>query len=164
MRQLIEWQEQWLSEEVTSYRPRMGREDTWFTEALLIEEALLAGEPLVGINLDFAKAFDHLPHSILFGLAEKMGLCPRVLSGLKAIYGQLRRQFKVGGLVGSCFASSNGRLQGCPLSVLLLNMYIETWCRTIKATVPEARPRGYADDIGATAPSVQCIRGGAAMH
>ena len=45
MRQLIDWQETWLSENVASYRPQMGCEDIWLSEALLIEEALLAGEP-----------------------------------------------------------------------------------------------------------------------
>ena len=157
MHELLQWQETWLSEEVSSYRPGMGCEDTWYAEALLVEEALLAGEPLAGMNLDFMKAFDMLPHSILFGIAEHMGLCPRVLRPLRGIYRSLRRQFKVGGLVGPSFASSNGILQGCPISVLLLNMYVETWCRCIRERVPGANPRGYADDVGATGPGAGCI-------
>ena len=36
-------------------------------------------------------------------------------------------------------------------------MYVELWCRVVRVQVPSSRPRAYADDIGATAPSAQDI-------
>ena len=46
--------------------------------------------------------------------------------------------------------STNGIIQGCPLSVVLLNLLVNVWARAIRTEVPAAQPCGYADDTGAT--------------
>ena len=53
------------------------------------------------------------------------------------------------GHLGEAFSSTNGILQGCPISVLLMNLFSEVWVRAAKAELgPSALPEGYADDIG----------------
>ena len=52
------------------------------------------------------------------------------------------------GRVGREFAASNGIIQGCPLSVLLLNLLMNTWARSVKAGTTTAMPKVYADDAG----------------
>ena len=42
-------------------------------------------------------------------------------------------------------------MQGCPLSVILLNLLVTVWIRAIETEVPSAQPLGFADDTGATA-------------
>ena len=37
------------------------------------------------------------------------------------MYRQIHRRFKLGRFVGEAFRSTNGILQGCPISVMLLN-------------------------------------------
>ena len=111
MRMLIEWMDSWLTRNVASYRPDLGCEDVWLANALEIEAALLEGRPITGLNLDFAKCFDLLPHSILLNSAEEVGLPENVLSGLRAMYAQLERRFKLGPVVGEPFVSTNGILQ-----------------------------------------------------
>ena len=43
----------------------------------------------------------------------------------------------------------NGIIQGCPLSMLLLNLLKNTWARSVKAVTTTAMPKAYADDAGA---------------
>ena len=87
-----------------------------------------------------------------------MGMDPKILGGLRGMYKSLKRAFKVGQHIGETFASTNGILQDCPMSVLLLNMFVEVWSRAVAAEAgPQCRPQAYADDIGATAPSKKDI-------
>ena len=46
------------------------------------------------------------------------------------------------------FAASNGLIQGCLLSVLLLNLLMNTWARSVKAGTTTAMSKVYADDAG----------------
>eukprot|EP00666_Eupelagonemidae_sp_cell4sb_P017954 gene17954-biopygen36641 len=55
-------------------------------------------------------------------------------------------RFRVAGGVGREFRATNGILQGCPLSVALLNAAVSVWCAAVAAEVPEASPQAYADD------------------
>ena len=69
-------------------------------------------------------------------------------SPLRGMYRDLRRRFVMAGHVGSEFAASNGVIQGCPLSVLLLNLLMKTWARAVEAQTATATPKVYADDAG----------------
>ena len=57
----------------------------------------------------------------------------------------LQRRFRAVGGVGKLFQATNGILQGCPLSVILLNGLASIWSRTVAAET-EARPISNADD------------------
>ena len=50
--------------------------------------------------------------------------------------------------MGKEFVASNGVIQGFPLSVLLLNLLMNTWARSVKAGTTTAMPKVYADDPG----------------
>ena len=100
----------------------MGCEDSFWQTALEVEEALLTGAPLHGMSLDLTKAFDRVPQQHLFALAEGAGLNAQFLGALKGMDGQLERRFKLNGLAGREFTSTNGIMQGCPLSIVLLNL------------------------------------------
>ena len=82
---------------------------------------MLHNKPMFGVAVDLAKAFDSAPVEITFRLFEKLGGSTQacVLS-LLGMYTQLQRRFTSGAFVGESFRSTNGILQGCPLSVMLL--------------------------------------------
>ena len=71
--------------------------------------------------VDLAKAFDSVPIDITFAVCAKLGMNRRILAALKGMYKQIQRRFKIGSFVSEPFVSTNGILQGCPLSVMLLN-------------------------------------------
>ena len=54
--------------------------------------------------------------------------------------------------MGAPFQATNGILQGCPISVALLNALASIWSRAV-AHETEATPRSYADDQYALAAS-----------
>ena len=63
------------------------------------------------------------------------------------MYRERRRRFVVAGHVEKDFVASNGVIQGCPLSVLLLNLLMNTWARSVKTETTTAMPKVYADDV-----------------
>ncbi|KAJ9450340.1 Retrovirus-related Pol polyprotein from type-2 retrotransposable element R2DM [Diplonema papillatum] len=114
--------------------------------ALSIEESLINGTPLHGIALDFAKCFDRVPQDLVLDLVEALGLHERVLAPLRHVYKYLRRRFKYPLGVGDEFKVTNGILQGCPISVVLINALLSVLS---KALVSRARvsPKSFADDL-----------------
>ena len=68
-------------------------------------------------------------------LVGAMGLTGRLLDPLGKMYARLRRRFKVASSVGEEFLATNGILQGCPLSVVLLNALVAVWAKAIEAEV-----------------------------
>ena len=49
-------------------------------------------------------------------------------------------------------------LQGCPISVVLLNALVSVWTKAVEAEVPLATPDAFADDTGALAPDLNTIQ------
>ena len=148
---VMAWQEQWAHSGQHGSRRGHGTEDVYWCLALKIERAVLLGEPLYGISLDYAKCFDNLPQDILLRLASETGLHTNILRPLKSMYQRLRRRFRVAGSVGKEFQATNGILQGCPLSVILLNALISIWAKAVQAEAAGAEPSAYIDDTNVIA-------------
>eukprot|EP00973_Karenia_brevis_P067161 9339367-Karenia_brevis.AAC.1 len=75
-----------------------------------------------------------------------MGIPARLMRPLRSMYGQLRRRFKILGGVGDEFVCTNGILQGCPISVILVNALMAVWARHVEDRVPGSIAEAYADD------------------
>ena len=151
------WQERWADRGQHGYRPGHSTEDVYWTLSLQVENALLNWQPLYGMNVDFAKCFDRLPHAILLRLVDEMGMNGRISGALSSMYRHLRKQFRVGDSIGATFACTNGILQGCPLSVVLLNALVSVWASAVRSET-EADPVAYADDAGATSGSRDALQ------
>ena len=140
------WQERWIAPGQHGARKGHGTEDVYWHLAVRVEEALLDGQPLYGCSLDYAKCFDMVPQKIMMKLAGDLGMSAEILRPLQTMYGSLRRRFKIANFVGKEFVATNGILQGCPLSVVLLNALVSIWARAVEVEVPEAEPAAYVDD------------------
>ena len=109
------------------------------------------GQEMYGVSFDFKKCFDLIPHNIMFGVLEQMGLSPRILQPMRRMYANLRRRWKLTkDGIGEEWRTTNGILQGCAVSVVLLNALVNLWLKAVEAEVGDAKPGGYADDIHAT--------------
>ena len=82
LRSVMLWKEQWISEAQHWAKAKHGTEDVFWALALEIEHAILSGEPLYGVCLDYKKCFDSLPQTVLLKLSERLGLHERVLGRL----------------------------------------------------------------------------------
>ncbi|KAJ9440233.1 Retrovirus-related Pol polyprotein from type-2 retrotransposable element R2DM [Diplonema papillatum] len=140
------WQELWIHGSQHGFRHGHSCDDVVMDIALSIEESLTNGTPLCGVALDFAKCFDRVPQALVLDLMEALGLHERVLAPLRHIYKHLRRRFRYPLGVGEMFTVTNGILQGCPISVVLINALLSVLS---KALVSRARvsPKSFADDL-----------------
>ena len=86
-----------------------------------------------------------------------MGFCQRILRPSIAMYGCLRRRWKLRSQAVGEWRCANGILQGCGVSVVLLSCLVIVWLLAVSAEAPasaEAEPGGYADDIHAVSRTV----------
>ena len=63
------------------------------------------------------------------------------------MYTQIERRFKIGSFVGEGFSSSNGILQGCPLSTMLLNALMYVLHSALTANGRKATIVSFVDDL-----------------
>ena len=102
------------------------------------------GTPIYGITFDLAKAFDNIPIEVTFGVCKAVGMDGRLFVGLKGMYDRMRRRFKIDQYVGETFKDTNGILQGCPLSVMLLNILMAVLSNV---STPVVRNESFVDDL-----------------
>ena len=150
------WQQSWIHDRQHGFCSGRSTTDAWYELALSIESSLLNGSPLCGCFLDFEKAFDLVPlHEVVLPLAQRLGLPAGFCACLKNFYGNLVRFFKFGKGFGSALRADRGLVQGCPLSVVLVNMLVMVLFRAVDVTCPSATTRAYADDISASSTVVE---------
>eukprot|EP01060_Flectonema_neradi_P018899 TRINITY_DN2585_c0_g1_i5.p1 TRINITY_DN2585_c0_g1~~TRINITY_DN2585_c0_g1_i5.p1 ORF type:complete len:1775 (+),score=233.22 TRINITY_DN2585_c0_g1_i5:396-5720(+) len=143
---VMTWQEKWAHNGQHGYRKARSATDLSWKLALDVEQAALTGEEIAGVTTDFKKCFDLIPHDILLKLVEKMGLDERILKPTKDVYSKLSRRFKYPNGVGETFETTNGILQGCPLSVVYFNALSSILSRVIEEEA-KINPGSYADDL-----------------
>ncbi|KAH6580121.1 hypothetical protein BASA60_003023 [Batrachochytrium salamandrivorans] len=123
-----------------------------------------------GINthvlfIDIQKAFATVPVGALLWKLQNMGFPRRTLAFLKALYTSSSARARAGSLLSDPFPVQRGVRQGCPLSGLLFNLFINDILDGVAPiTVPglpqDTNPiRGlmYADDVAVFADSEQSL-------
>ena len=94
---------------------------------MTVESALADGSDLVGMSIDWSKCFAGSRRDKVHTLAccNRCAACTvRCAEGLSCV------------------------IQGCPLNVLLINLLMNTWARSVKTETTTAMPKVYADDAG----------------
>ncbi|KAH9253104.1 hypothetical protein BASA81_008938 [Batrachochytrium salamandrivorans] len=113
--------------------------------------------------IDIRKAFDTVPVGALLWKLQNMGFPRRTLAFLKALYTSSSARARAGSLLSDPFPVQRGVRQGCPLSELLFNPFINDILDGVAPiTVPglsrDTNPiRGlmYADNVAVFANSEQ---------
>ena len=78
VRQILDWQEGWVSRHLKGFRLRLGCLDAFWDVALKVEAALLDGdgtEALCGLSLDFQKALIEY-HASISSSSQGWRACP----------------------------------------------------------------------------------------
>ena len=150
MKHSIPWQESWMTKGQHGARAKHSTVNALARISMVIERAILEGTPIYGITFDLAKAFDNIPIEVTFGVCKAVGMDERLFVGLKGIYDRMRRRFKIDQYVGETFKDTNGILQGCPLSVMLLNILMAVLSNVL---TPVVRNESFVDDLTVLSPS-----------
>lgn len=83
------------------------------------------------LQIDLAKAFDMVPHSVLFLLINYVGLGSIICKGIKMAYQSSCTNLIVNGELSQRIQVLSSVRQGCPLSPLLFALFLEPLCRKI---------------------------------
>ncbi|KAJ1332185.1 hypothetical protein BSLG_009001 [Batrachochytrium salamandrivorans] len=123
-----------------------------------------------GINthvlfIDIRKAFDTVPVGALLWKLQNMGFPRRTLAFLKALYTSSFARARAGSLLSDPFPVQRGVRQGCPLSGLLFNLFINDILDGVAPITVPGLPRDtnpirglmYADDVAVFADSEQSL-------
>ena len=127
------WQELWIHPHAYGFRKKRGATDAAAFISMLIELHKLMKTVLHGFGLDYIKCFDLIPQSIVLHIALTQGMDLGTHRALSGMYRTLTRCFKIMGCLASFFDATNGILQGCPLSVILINLLTSVWKRVLDA-------------------------------
>ena len=86
-----------------------------------------AGRPSYVTFIDLEAAFDTVPHQALFARLRAVGITGPTLRFIEGLYrtSSMRLRFPGGGL-SDAFALLRGVRQGCPLSAILFDIFIDT--------------------------------------
>ena len=84
----------------------------------------LMGLPTYMLFVDLKKAYDTVPQEALMAKLDFYGVRGRALGFIRALYSQSRIQVRVGGTVSEPADLLRGVRQGCPLSPVLFNIFI----------------------------------------
>ena len=84
------------------------------------------------IYVDFSKAFDSVPHSLLWYKLYKSGLHGNIMKVLQDMYKQAVSCTLTPEGLSEHFINSVGTRQGCLLSHILFILYLNTWIESCK--------------------------------
>ncbi|KAH9275754.1 hypothetical protein BASA83_001555 [Batrachochytrium salamandrivorans] len=113
----------------------------------------------------YRKAFDTVPVGALLWKLQNMGFPCRTLAFLKALYTSSSARARAGSLLSDPFLVQRGVRQGCPLSGLLFNLFINDILDGVAPITVPGLPRDtnpirglmYADDVAVFADSEQSL-------
>ena len=104
--------------------------------------------------VDFKKAYDSIDRSLLWSKLTMMGVKGKLLDSLRSIYEQVKYCVKVNGYKTDWFDVSVGLKQGCLLSPMLFNLFIDDLAKVLEQSGNGVLVDGikisclfYADDL-----------------
>lgn len=124
---LVTWMEQCTlqREEQAGFRKGYRTVDNIFILQSLIQKyCSRKGGRFYVVFVDFSKAFDTVPHSLLFYQLMKKGVHGKVLNVLRSMYSSLESCVRTPGGITEFFKCSIGTRQGCMLSPCLFSLYV----------------------------------------
>ena len=156
-------------EEQAAYRKNYSTIDQIFVLQSLVQKHLIKRKGrFYVIFVDFAKAFDGLPHQHIIFRLMNIGIHGKCLKVLKSMYKNLKSCVKMPKGLTDYFECTIGTRQGCMLSPFIFSMYIQELvdmmkCYDCKGTYVNENAQNimillYADDIAEGATTVKHLQ------
>ena len=113
-----------MNENQTGFRKQYRTSDHILTLRSIIEKLFKKNSYLFTCFVDFEKAFDTVWRDALFKKLKHMGIHGKILSILENMYSEVNYAIKLPYGLTDSVSSSTGLKQGCVLSPLLFNLYV----------------------------------------
>lgn len=115
------------------------------------QRRLYDGEYTYLLFLDLKKAYDMVPHELLFAKLKKLGFSDRFTRLLQKMYENTYIRVRIGSSLSERVKYSRGVRQGCPISPILFNLFIDDILKDIEPVAVRGLRTGlrglmYADD------------------
>ena len=139
-----------ICEEQFGFRKGRRTTDAVFVLNSLIQKHILKRKKLPCCFVDLKKAFDSIPINKLWDRLLKLNLNPQIIQLLQSKYSKTRSCIQTNNGYTKFFPVSRGLQQGCNLSPLLFNLYINELPRLLKRTTLLNQSTScllFADDI-----------------
>ena len=101
--------------------------------------------------LDLKKAYDLVPHDLLYTSLAKAGLGEKLISFIKKMYDNTNLKIRIGNTYGKSIEYKRGVRQGCPTSPILFNIFYNSVLENIEPVKIDGLQQGlrglmFADD------------------
>ena len=117
--------EQHLAEEQAGFRPGRSTVEQIFNCRILMEKHLQHQRDLCHNFIDFKKAFDRVWHKGLWQVLRNFGIEEGLIQTIEALYNTSSSAVLLNNEVGEYFKTTVGVRQGCLLSPVLFNLFLE---------------------------------------
>ncbi len=134
---LVTWAEvnQLLCGEQNGFRRNRSTVDHLSSLTSIIETRKLQKKDTFTAFVDFSKAYDRIDKSLLWEKLSGMGLSSKMLSAIKVLYRDVECCVHINGFKSPWFNVNTGLKQGCLLSLVLFNLFINDLVDEIKQSV-----------------------------
>lgn len=122
----------------------------------ILDRCKAEGDQVAMIQIDMSKAFDRVNHAYLFRLLDAVNMGPEFINRIRMCYAMARTQLVVNNVLTAPILLKSSVRQGCPMSPLLFDLYLEPLCQSIntcgdvsgyKLGNTEVKTLAYADDL-----------------
>ena len=105
------------------------------------------------ILLDRFKCFDLLLPKVGFGIAARLGMPTHIANAALNFYENQHKFFKLGSAFGDRVLYSNSAVQGCSMSILIVNTLYSVFANHLELVSPIVQFRSFIDDAKFWAPT-----------
>lgn len=121
--------EEQLAEEQAGFRAGRSTVEQIFTCRIMMEKHLQHQRDLFHNFIDFKKAFDRVWHDGLWQVLRKFGIEEGLIQTIQALYNNTSSAVLLNNQIGDYFKTTVGVRQGCLLSPVLFNLFLENIMR-----------------------------------
>jgi hypothetical protein len=155
-----QWLPHWQHQNAYGLKQASAADALAYHTCLDFAQSMQQGQYAGGLSYDMRKCFDSIPTRLILHIFNLRGADSKVTRALTGFYAQHQKFFRLEGHHSHAFKPSNGIVQGCPLSMILLTSLMTAWIEYCQHTVDHATPRSYADDLSliTTAPNPTILK------
>ena len=117
--------EEIIAVEQAGFRAGRSTTEQIFNLRILCEKYLQHQQNLYHVFIDFKKAFDRVWHAALWATMRKYNINANLVRTIEQLYDKATRAFQMNGSIGKWFRTTVGVRQGCLLSLILFNIFLE---------------------------------------
>ena len=121
-----------ICDEQNGFRAGRSTADHLSTLSFIVETRIKKKMNTFATFIDFSKAYDRIDRSLLWHKLSKIGIDGKMFNALKSLYSNVKCTVRLNGVHSDWFKVQTGLKQGCILSPLLFNAFVNDLIQEIR--------------------------------